>query len=116
MGTSASRMIRSSWPDAMASSVAVTPPSTEFSMGTMAASADPSRTLSSAVLTLEEGMRTAWTAPGTCISAASVNVPSGPRKVYVTGDAGMDCPCLIRAEPSGAAVREGAAGGRPAEA
>jgi hypothetical protein len=42
MGTSASRMILNSWPDAMASSVAVTPPSTEFSMGTMAASADPS--------------------------------------------------------------------------
>ncbi|MCY1243807.1 hypothetical protein D9M72_568410 [compost metagenome] len=81
MGTSASRTILSSAPDAMASRVAVTPPSTEFSMGTMAASAEPSRTLSSAVFTLEEGMRTASPAPGTCISAASVKVPSGPRKV-----------------------------------
>ena len=94
-------MIRSSWPVAMASSVAVTPPSTEFSMGTMAASAEPSRTLSSAVLTLDDGMRTASAASGTCISAASVKVPSGPRKVYVTGDAGIGVFCgdgRVRAE------------------
>ena len=74
-------MIRSSCPLAMASRVAVTPPSTEFSMGTMAASAEPSRTMSSAALTLEAGTRVACAAPGTCISAASVKVPSGPRKV-----------------------------------
>ena len=74
-------MIRSSCPVAIASRVAVTPPSTEFSIGTMAASAEPSRTLSSAVLTLDDGMRTASAAPGTCISAASVKVPAGPRKV-----------------------------------
>ena len=71
----------SSWPVAMASRVAVTPPSTEFSIGTMAASAEPSRTLSSAVFTFEDGMRMASAASGTCIRAASVKVPSGPRNV-----------------------------------
>ena len=81
IGTRASRRIRSSWPVAIASRVAVTPPSTEFSIGTIAASAEPSRTLSSAVLTFEDGMRMASAAPGTCINAASVKVPSGPRKV-----------------------------------
>ena len=81
MGTRASRRILSSWPVAMASRVAVTPPSTEFSIGTMAASAEPSRTLSSAVFTFEDGMRMASAASGTCIRAASVKVPSGPRNV-----------------------------------
>ena len=81
IGTSASRRIRSSWPVAMASRVAVTPPSTEFSIGTMAASAEPSRTMSRAVFTFDDGIRMAPAASGTCISAASVKVPSGPRNV-----------------------------------
>ena len=39
--------------------------------------------------TSDAGMRIASAASGTCISAASVKVPSGPRKVYVTGEAGI---------------------------
>ena len=39
------------------------------------------RTLSSAVFTFEDGIRMASAASGTCIRAASVKVPSGPRNV-----------------------------------
>jgi hypothetical protein len=79
MGTSASRTMRSSLPVATASSVAVTPPSTEFSMGTMAASTSPARTAARATGTEDTGRRSASRAPSTLSSAASVKVPAGPR-------------------------------------
>jgi len=77
--TRASRRIRSSCPVAIASRVAVTPPSTEFSIGTIAASAEPSRTLSSAVLTFDDRMRTAPPAPGTRLQAHPGEGPAGSR-------------------------------------
>ena len=79
IGTSASATICSASPLAMASRVVETPPSTEFSMGTIAASAEPERTLSKAALTFAAGMRSEVRASGTCSSAASVKVPAGPR-------------------------------------
>ncbi len=74
-------------PMARLSRVGVTDPSIEFSIGTQAYSAVPSRTASSAaeVLSTGEGSTPSAACPGTrpaaviCRSAASVNVPSGPR-------------------------------------
>ena len=64
---------------ASASRVAVTAPSTEFSIGTMPCSAAPVRTASRVAWMLTQGI--AWpAAPGSnASSAASVKVPSGPR-------------------------------------
>ena len=78
-GTSASRTMTSGSPVARASSVADTPPSTLFSMGTIAASAAPECTACSARSTLAQGSPSAAGQSGTCCSAASVNVPAGPR-------------------------------------
>ena len=55
IGTSISAQIRSSVPSASASSVAVTPPSTEFSIGTTAEAARPSRTAARAAGTEATG-------------------------------------------------------------
>ena len=79
IATSSSLTIRSGSPTATASRVALTPPSTEFSIGTMAASTAPDRTSASAAPTVATGRRRASAAPGTWSRAASVKVPSGPR-------------------------------------
>jgi hypothetical protein len=79
IGTRISRRICSASPLAMSSRVALTPPSTEFSIGTTAKCAEPSRTWASAVITEPTGSHWAVSVPGTWRSAASVNVPSGPR-------------------------------------
>jgi hypothetical protein len=72
------RMIRSD-PVASSSRVAVTAPSTEFSMGTMARSATPARTVSSVAWMVTHGMASTSCPLVKASSAASVNVPSGPR-------------------------------------
>ena len=59
--------------------MAPTPPSTEFSIGTIAAVISLSRTAASAASTLGYGSRSPVCAARTCSSAASVNVPAGPR-------------------------------------
>ena len=79
IGTRTSRIMRIPSEAAIASRVALTPPSTEFSMGTMAAFTSPLRRRSSALGTLVAGMRSAPTAPGTESRADSVKVPEGPR-------------------------------------
>jgi hypothetical protein len=79
MGTSTSRRSTSARPVASVSRVAVTPPSTEFSIGTTAKSARSARTVSSAETTSICGRYCASSGPATCRSAASVNVPAGPR-------------------------------------
>ncbi len=61
------------------SSVALTPPSMEFSIGTTARSASPRRTAASAWGALVMGRRTA-PAGATWWTACSVKVPKGPRK------------------------------------
>ena len=61
------------------SSVALTPPSTEFSMGTTAASTVRSRRWSRAVGTSGQGS-SSTSAGATWRSAISVKVPAGPRK------------------------------------
>jgi hypothetical protein len=64
---------------ASASCVALTPPSTEFSIAIMAAMLRPDVTSSSASPTLLT-LRQFWpAASGTCARAASVKVPVGPR-------------------------------------
>jgi hypothetical protein len=79
-GTTCSPTTSSGSPWASAPSVALTPPSTEFSIGTIAASTSPARTASSAASTLATGTSSAWSPPPVaCRSACSVNVPSGPR-------------------------------------
>ena len=60
------------------SSVALTPPSTEFSMGTTAASTVRSRRWSRAVGTSGQGS-SSTSAGATWRSAISVKVPAGPR-------------------------------------
>ena len=52
-------------PVASASRVAVTPPSTEFSIGTMTASRSPARTAASAASTVATGVAVAVSTPGT---------------------------------------------------
>ena len=64
---------------ASSSSVAVTPPSTEFSIGTSAAAASPLRTASRAAGTETIGTSSRVAASGRVRRAASVKVPSGPR-------------------------------------
>ena len=79
MGTSTSPMTTSGSPLASASRVAHTPPSTEFSMGTIAASISPERRAPRAASTEPNGW---WSAPfaGSQSSRAIwVKVPSGPR-------------------------------------
>lgn len=55
------------------------PPSTEFSIGTNAASASPLRTASSAAGTDTIGTSSRVAASGSVRRATSVKVPSGPR-------------------------------------
>ena len=64
---------------ASASWVALTPPSTEFSIAIMAATLRPATTSSSASPTLLTERQVLPAASGTWASAASVNVPAGPR-------------------------------------
>ena len=82
-GTSAqitrSVLLARSVPLASSSRVAVTAPSTEFSMGTMARSAAPLRTASRVAWMLTQGIACPAAALSKASSAASVNVPSGPR-------------------------------------
>jgi hypothetical protein len=78
-GTRYSPMIRRFWIVARASCVALTPPSTEFSIAIIAAMLRPLTTSSSASPTLLTERQVLPAAVGTCASAASVNVPAGPR-------------------------------------
>ena len=79
IGTSTSPTTTSGSPLASASSVALTPPSTEFSIGTMAASTSPARRAASAASTDPIGTCSAPSAGPHDRSAISVNVPCGPR-------------------------------------
>ena len=63
-------------PEARLSKVAVTPPSTEFSIGTSPASMSPARTACSTAWTLPNGRASASV---TVRSAWWVNVPAGPK-------------------------------------
>jgi len=78
-GRKISRVITSGSPLVSSSSVDGTEPSTEFSSGTTAASASPLRTASIASGTVGSGISTPVAAAGRVRSAASANVPSGPR-------------------------------------
>ncbi len=85
-GTSTSAQITSSVPTASSSSVAVTAPSTELSIGTTPCSASPLRTASSVAWMLAHGSASGPAAPRvhgsrarSACTAASVNVPRGPR-------------------------------------
>ncbi len=64
---------------ARASCVALTPPSMEFSIAIIAATLRPATTSSSASPTLLTERHVLPAASGTCLSAASVKVPAGPR-------------------------------------
>ncbi len=64
---------------ASASCATLTPPSIEFSIAIIAATLRPSTTSSSASPTLLTDRQVLPAASGTCLSAASVNVPAGPR-------------------------------------
>ena len=66
-------------PVASSSRVALTAPSTEFSIGTIARSAAPSRTASTVACTVGHAMAPPRAAGSNAARAASVNVPSGPR-------------------------------------
>jgi hypothetical protein len=78
-GSTTSRVMTSGSPVASSSRVALTEPSTEFSNGTIAASASPSRTASRVAGTVGYGSSSARAAAGSERSAASVKVPCGPR-------------------------------------
>ncbi|CAB4685301.1 unannotated protein [freshwater metagenome] len=65
---------------ARASRVADTPPSIEFSTGTMALVAFPEITASIASVTVETGRVLAFLAALTWARASSVKVPTGPKK------------------------------------
>ena len=78
-GTRYSPTIRTPGIVASASCAVETPPSTEFSIAIIAASDRPSTTSSRASATLRTDFHTPPRASGTCASAASVNVPAGPR-------------------------------------
>ena len=82
-GTRYSPTIRSPGIVARASCVVETPPSTEFSIAIIAASLRPWMTSPSASPTLNTGRQSWPRASGTWARAASVNVPAGPRKLYV---------------------------------
>jgi len=79
-------------PETNSSNVAGTLPSIEFSSGTMAASTVPFRTAVSAAVTVGNGMRSASIASGSVHSAASVNVPAGPRNAYLIVDSSAAAP------------------------
>ena len=64
---------------ASASWVALTPPSTLFSIAIIAPTLRPVTTSSSASPTLFTERQVGPSASGTCASAAQVNVPAGPR-------------------------------------
>ena len=85
---------------ASSSKVAVTAPSTEFSMGTMPRSAAPLRTASRVAWMLTHGRACPAAAASKASSAASVKVPSGPRYAYRTAvripRAPQDSPWLAR--------------------
>ena len=77
MGICSSARMTRPFPVARSSRVAVTTPSTELSIGTTARSAVPSRTAARAAWMVGQD---SGSAPGsTARSAASENVPSGPR-------------------------------------
>ncbi len=77
IGNSASATATTGSSPASPSSVAVTGPSTEFSTGTHAHAAVPSRTAASAAVIVSTGTRSP---PGASARAAcSVNVPCGPK-------------------------------------
>ena len=78
-GTRYSPMMRRFGIVASASWVVLTPPSIEFSIAIIAATLRPETTSSSASPTLLTDRHGLPTASGTCASAASVNVPAGPR-------------------------------------
>ena len=69
-------------PVASSSSVRATTPSTEFSIGTKAKCALPTRTASKAAVTFAYGIRESFEEV-IFLRAASVNVPLGPRYAYV---------------------------------
>ena len=93
---------------ASASCVADTPPSTEFSIAIMAATARPLVTSASASPTLFTERQCLPAASGTCLSAASVKVPAGPRYEYVcsggVGAASVMHASLVSAGGAGASV------------
>ena len=68
-----------SGPAASSSRVALTAPSTELSIGTIARSAAPARTASSAAGMLAQGIASSGADGSNSASAASVKVPAGPR-------------------------------------
>ena len=73
-------MMTTSEPTDSASRVALTPPSTEFSIGTIAASRRPARRASSAATTESHGTASPSADPGQAASAIWQKVPVGPRK------------------------------------
>ena len=81
-GNVTSPAITNGSPVANSSSVRATTPSTEFSIGTRAKSALPSRTAMRAAVTFEYGISES-DADVIFLSAASVKVPTGPRYAYV---------------------------------
>ena len=80
MGTCTSARICSVSPRAISSTVAETPPSTEFSMGTTARSTSPLRSAATALSTEPADTNSASAGSATLRRAASVKVPAGPRK------------------------------------
>ena len=82
IGTATSAAMTKGDPATRLSNVALTPPSTLFSMGTTAASTVRSRTWSSAVGTSWHGSRVICCG-ATCLRAISQKVPVGPRKDQV---------------------------------
>ena len=78
-GSRSSAQMTMSGPVASSSRVALTAPSTEFSIGTIARSASPLRTASSVAWMVAHGSAPARAAGSKAARAASVNVPSGPR-------------------------------------
>ena len=86
-GSTTSATATSGSPAANESMVMVTAPSTEFSTGTQAASADPVRTASSAACTVSAGNSSSVLGSITRRAACSVNVPCGPK--YAIRDTGQ---------------------------
>jgi len=77
----ASATIVTGSPDAISSTVILTPPSIEFSIGTRPKSTSPDRTASITSGTVSIGTSTASSpsVPGRVRRACSVNVPAGPK-------------------------------------
>ena len=84
-GKVTSATIVSASPVASSSSVRATTPSTEFSIGTRAKCAFPSRTELRAAVTFAYGLSESF-AEVIFFSAASVKVPFGPKYPYVPTD------------------------------